>query len=187
VEFLRKLRQDLPARLHQSVEEVLRCLNAEHKQQYTASAMAPSESVINSCFTEPSARLFPQQLPPSNVPIFSAAETASPAYPSAAQFGHHSINTAAEPVQPMEINRPPNNPLPMYFRFDFIHLSVLDERWLADFVNIMRSSVDRDDLYDKFRWAFHIVCVDFGPQLFLQRPNQLLSVRMHNLIRVNVI
>lgn len=184
MEFLRGLRRDLPTRFHGPVDGLLQRLTSGHRipLNQTMASLAPSTaataeitgaatSAINSCAMEQSTPFIPSQI---QIPLFSATTVSGAPIVTGSINAHRAESVAAKPS--MAIDRPPNNHLPLHFRFDFVHLSVLDERWLTDFVNIMHSSTSRDDLYDKFRWAFHIVCVDFGAQLFLQRPKQLLSV-----------
>ena len=53
--------------------------------------------------------------------------------------------------------------------FEFIHLSSADEKFVTDFLNIMRKSRDQPMLYEKYLWGLDVLCADFGPQIFLQR------------------
>jgi hypothetical protein len=60
--------------------------------------------------------------------------------------------------------------------FEALHLSPLDERFVNDFANILTlaaASSDRPDLYEKIVWALDVICMDFGPHLFLQQPRLL--------------
>ena len=84
----------------------------------------------------------------------------------------HFTSQSGSTVGPVRQIEPPRMPNLCHISFSQVHLSVVDEATVADFLTTLQSQ-DELNLRDRIRWSFNIMCYDFGAQLFLQRPNLL--------------
>lgn len=80
--------------------------------------------------------------------------------------------TALRVFPEIQMMEPPKLPHATMIPFEFVHLSPIDEKFVQDFLKILSNS-DDIDVFPKFQWGFDVISVDFGAQLFLQRPHLL--------------